>query len=150
MFYQMQEGYLTLSEGDWQDRSVHMLAANHLPLKGINVVVAREALPAGVGLADYIANQKSVLAKALTTFKLLADRAESVNGMPGHYLEFTWDNAGNAMHQIIIVISLKESVLNLTATTPGSPDERSRAELLAVMKSFQSGHAPQPQEGVVK
>lgn len=150
MFYQMQEGYLTLSKGEWQDRTVHMLAAKHLPVTGTNVVVTREALPTGVGLADYITNQKSVLARELAAFKLLADKDESVNDMPGHFLEFTWDNSGNTMHQIIMVINLKEGVLNLTATTPGKIDDASRAELLGVVKSFQPGYAPQQQESAAR
>jgi len=50
MIFQMQEGYLTLATGDWQDRTVNMLSANHLPVKGTNLVVTREALPDGLCL----------------------------------------------------------------------------------------------------
>lgn len=39
MIFQMQEGYLILGEGDWQDTSVNMLGANHLPTKGTNLLV---------------------------------------------------------------------------------------------------------------
>lgn len=147
MIYQMQEGYLTLGEGAWQDRTVHMLAANHLAVKGTNLIITREALPLGVGFADYLSNQKTELAKALTSFKLLADNADTINNLPAHFLEFGWDNQGTAMHQMIFIIHEKENVLNLTATVPGAIDETSRTTLLASMKSFTTGPAPLVQEG---
>ena len=150
MFYQMQEGYLTLSEGDWQDRSVHMLAARHMPVSGTNIVVTREELPSGFGLSDYVDNQKRLLAKELTSFKLMVDRVDSINEMPGHYLEFTWDNRGNAMHQIIICVDHRTSLLNFTATVPGAMDDAMRAELLAVLKSYKTGPAPVAKEGAGK
>lgn len=87
MIFQMQEGYLTLAIGEWQDRTVNMLAANHLPAKGANLVVTREPLPEGVSFTDYLANQKSVLAKELPGFKLLTDNSDNMNGQPAHYLE---------------------------------------------------------------
>ena len=142
MLYQMQEGYLTLGEGDWQDRSVHMLAANHLPAKGANLVVTREALPPGVAFADYLSTQKSELAKALSSFKLLADTADFINETPAHFLEFSWDNQGNAMHQMICIMHDNGNVLNLTATVPGAIDAATRTALLTAMKSFKPGPAP--------
>lgn len=150
MLYQMQEGYLTLTTGDWQDRTVNMLAANHLPTKGTNLVVTREALPPGVGLADYIGNQKTLLAKELAKFKLLVDSPDEINDAPAHFLEFSWDNQGNAMHQIIFIINDNANILNLTATVPGAMDEDTRATLVTAIKSFKPGPAPVEQEDAPK
>lgn len=150
MLYQMQEGYLTLATGDWQDRTVNMLAANHLPTKGTNLVVTREALPPGVGLADYIGNQKAILTKELAKFKLLVDCPDKIDETPAHFLEFSWDNRGNAMHQIIFIINDKANILNLTATVPGAMDDDTRATLLAAIKSFKFGPAPVGQEDAPK
>ena len=147
MIFQMQEGYLTLATGDWQDRSVNMLAANHLPVKGTNLVVTREALPEGVSFTDYLANQKSVLAKELPGFKLLTDSSDDMNGRPVHYLEVAWDNQGVTMQQMILVIDNNRSILNFTATMPGEVDEQSCTELLAVMRSFRPGPAPAERGG---
>lgn len=61
MIFQTQEGYLILATGEWRDRTVNMLSANHLPVKGTNLVVTREALAEGVSFTDYLA-----LAKTLT------------------------------------------------------------------------------------
>jgi hypothetical protein len=147
MTYQMQEGYLTLGEGDWQDRSVNMLAANHLPVRGTNIVITREPLPLGVTFADYLVNQKTILSKELTGFRLLSENPDSVNEFPAHFLDITWHNQGTAMRQLILVVDLGATVLNLTATVPGEPDETTRTELLATMKSFKPGPAPVGQEG---
>ena len=146
MQYQMQEGYLTLGEGDWQDRTVNMLAANHLPAKGANLVITREQLPPGVSFADYVQHQKAILAKELNSFALLNDTPDIINELPAHFLEFTWDNQGTAMHQMICVLHNNENVLNLTVTVPGAIDETSRSALLSAMKSFKPGPAPLKQK----
>ncbi len=101
MRYQMQEGYLTLGEGDWRDRTVNMLGAGHLPAKGANLVVTREPLPDGLGIDDYIKNQKTVMARELSGLTLLGESADSLNGLPVHFLEFRWSNQGGAMHQMV-------------------------------------------------
>ncbi|MEA5112973.1 MAG: DcrB-related protein [Geobacteraceae bacterium] len=142
MHYQMQEGYVTLTTGDWRDRTVNMLAATHLPVKGVSLVVTREPLPDGLSLADYLVNQKSVLAKELPKFRLLADSSDNMNGQPAHYLEVAWDNQGVAMQQIVLVIDNNRNIINFTATIPGAVDEQSRTELLTVMRSFKPGPAP--------
>ena len=142
MRYIMQEGYLFLGEGDWQDRTVNMLGANHLPTKGTNLVVTREPLPDGLSLADYLLNQKTLLAKELPDYSLLADNSDNMNGHPAHYLEVSWDNQGVAMQQMILVIDNNRNILNITATIPGEVDEQSRTELLTVMRSFRPGPVP--------
>jgi len=137
----MQEGYLTLGDGDWHDSSVNMLGANHLPTKGTNLVVTREPLPTGMSLADYLLNQKSILSKELTGFKIQQDNPDIINGLPAHFIEFTWNNQGNAMHQMMFIINNAGSVMNLTSTVPGNIDDESRATLMTAMKSFTVGQA---------
>ncbi len=138
----MHEGYLTLGEGDWQDTSVNMFGANHLPVKGTNLVVTREPLPAGMTLADYLLNQKTILSRELRGFKILSENPDTVNELPAHFMEFTWNNQGKAMHQMILIINNTDKVLNLTSTVPGKIDDESRSTLMAVMKSFTVGQAP--------
>ena len=148
MIFQMQEGYLTLGDGDWHDSSVNMLGANHLPTKGTNLVVTREPLPTGMSLADYLLNQKSILSKELTGFKIQQDNPDIINGLPAHFIEFTWNNQGGAMYQMVSVIYIEDGVLNLTATLPGGPDEATREAMLVAMKSFKFGAVPAPEGGV--
>ena len=99
-------------------------------------------LPAGVCFDDYVGNQKSFLAKELSSFTLIGDKADTIDALPAHYLEFTWKNHGASMHQIVMVLDNDRSILNLTATVPGTIDETTRDELYAVMKSFTPGSAP--------
>lgn len=142
MIFQMQEGYLTLGDGDWKDSSVNMLAANHLPTKGSNLVITREALPDGMALSDYLLNQKSILSKELSGLKILVDAPDEINELPAHFLAFTWDNQGNAIHQMMFVINNNGSLVNITSTIPGEMDDESRSELIAAMRSFKPGPAP--------
>ncbi len=142
MHYQMQEGYVTLATGDWRDRTVNMLVGTHLPVKGVSLVVTREPLPDGMSFSDYLTNQKSVLAKELPKFRLLADNSDNMNGQPVHNLEVAWDNQGVAMQQIVLVINNNRNILNFTATIPGEVNEQFRTELLTVMRSFRPGPAP--------
>jgi hypothetical protein len=113
-----------------------------LPVKGTNLVVTREPLPTGMSLADYLLNQKSILTKELTGFKILTDSPDTINGLPCHFLEFTWNNQGKAMHQMIFIINNTDSALNLTSTVPGNIDDESRATLMTAMRSFTVGQAP--------
>ncbi len=136
-----------MGEGDWRDRSVNMLGAGHIPAKGANLVVTREPLPDGLGIDDYIKNQKTVMARELSGLTLLAENSDSLNGLPVHFLEFRWSNQGGEMHQMVFVIHIDRCALNLTATFPDEPDETSRAEMLTAMRSFKPGPVPVVPEG---
>lgn len=147
MTYQMQEGYFSLGQGDWKDRSINMLAAMHLPARGANLTVTREPLPPGVEFGDYISSQKRTMEKELGGFELVADSPDSIDGMPAHFLEFSWKHQGNLTHQMVLVINIDDRVLNLTATIPGGLDISSRDELLSIMRGFRLGAAPPPEGG---
>jgi hypothetical protein len=138
MYYQIQEGYFTL-EGEWQDRSVNLLAAMHLPVAGANLVVTREALPPGMGFHEYLTQQKKGLEKELSGFELLADNQESLERVPARFLEFSWKNQGAGMHQMLLVLDNGDQVLTLTATVPGDLNQETRDALLAAMMSFRFG-----------
>ncbi len=141
MIYQIQEGYFTLGEGEWQDRSINLLAAMHLPAKGANLTVTREPLPPGVDFADYIDNQKKTIEKELSGFTFIADNPDSIDQMPAHYLEFSWKHQGNVTHQMVLVINNNGRILNLTATIPGGMDETTHDALLSAMRGFRFGTA---------
>jgi hypothetical protein len=147
MTYQMQEGYFTL-EGDWRDRSINMLAAEHLPVKGANLTVTREPLPPGMKFVDYLGNQKRTIAKELPEFAIHADNPDSIDQLPAHYLEFSWKNQGSAMHQMVMVINLDGQILSLTATIPGGNEKSSRESLLSVMRGFRFGSATTAERGL--
>ena len=140
MVYQMQEGYLTLND-TWRDQSVNVLVPERVPIKGVNLVVARDIMPLGMAFADYISQQKLTFEKEMTEYKLTTDAPGAVDQRPAHFLEFSWDNSGKQLQQMMVVIQDKNHILSLTGTIPGSIDEDARSSLLAAMISFK--FAPQ-------
>lgn len=143
MKYNMQEGYLTLSSGEWQDRSVNVLAPRHLKTKGANLVVARDTMPMGTDVQDYLEQEKQTFRKELAEFQILADVEDSIGGHPVHFLEFTWKGDGKDVYQIMGIIPVKENIISLTATIPGAPDKSDREELLEAIISFRFHDPPQ-------
>ena len=146
MIYQMQEGYFTL-EGDWRDRSINMLEAAHLPVKGANLTVTREPLPPGMKFDDYFGSQKRTIAKELPEFMIHADNPDIIDQLPAHYLEFSWKNQGSAMRQMVMVINLDGQILSLTATIPGGNENSCREALLCVMRSLRFGSTTTAERG---
>lgn len=134
MLYRMQEGTLTL-DGQWQDKSVNVLVPQGLP-QGMNLVVSRDVLPPGMGLSDYLRQQKKVFQDELAAFRFRADEPAEIDGRSGSLLEFEWDNQGSLVHQLMVVIQDKEQILSMTATAPGGMDEAVREVMLAAMRSF--------------
>lgn len=142
MKYIMQEGYLTLSSGEWQDRSVNVLAPHHLKTKGANLVIARDTMPMGTNIQDYLDLQKQELGKELTDFTILADVEDSIGDHPAHFLEFTWKGNGKDVYQIMGVIPVDQKIISLTATIPGAPDKSDREELMEAIISFRFHDPP--------
>jgi len=54
MRYQMQEGTIELSDHHWQDRTAHILSCEDFPIKNVNIVITREALPKGRGIDAHL------------------------------------------------------------------------------------------------
>lgn len=134
MQYRMQEGCLTL-DGEWQDKSVNVLVPQGLP-KGINLVVSRDILPLGMGITDYLQQQKKVFQDELSAFRFRMEEQTVIDGRPAFLLEFEWDNQGSLVHQLMAVIQEQERILSLTATAPGGMDDSVREVMLTAMKSF--------------
>lgn len=143
MKYNMQEGYVTLSGEEWEDHSVNVLAPRHLKTKGANLVIARDTMPTGTDVADYLNQQKQTFKKELSDFTILADVEDSIGGHPAHFLEFTWKGDGKDVYQIMGIIPVKENIISLTATIPGAPDKSDREELLEAIISFRFHDPPQ-------
>lgn len=134
MQYRMQEGCLTL-DGEWQDKSVNVLVPQGLP-QGMNLVVSRDVLPLGMGLPDYLQQQKKVFRDELADFRFRMEEVAEIDGRPASLLEFEWDNQGSLVHQLMAVVQEKERILSLTATAPGGMDDSVREVMLTAIKSF--------------
>jgi hypothetical protein len=135
MVYQMQEGCLTLDR-TWHDQSVNVLVPEGVATKGVNLVVARDTMPLGMTLTDYVAQQKITFEKELTEYRLMADSPGAVDQRSAHFLEFSWKNDGKLLQQMMVVILDNRHIVNLTGTIPGQGDAEARSFLLAAMISF--------------
>jgi len=140
MVYQMQEGRLSLND-TWRDQSVNVLVPERVATQGVNLVVARDVLPLGMAFADYLTQQKITFEKELAEYKLTADAPGTVDERPAHFLEFSWNNSGKPIQQLMVVIKDGHRILSLTGTVPGSGDDQARSCLLSAMISFK--FAPQ-------
>ena len=135
MVYQMQEACLTLDDA-WQDQSVNVLIPTEVTTKGVSLVVARDVIPLGMTLAEYLEQQKATFEKELAEFKLVLDAPGSVDHRPAHFLEFSWNNNGKLLQQMVIVVQDNNRTLSLTGTIPGKADQDIRGFLLAAMTSL--------------
>ena len=92
MLYRVAEGSLTLQEGDWQDQSINVLLPTFLPVQGANLVLARDKLPLGMTLDDYIAQQRQSFTQQMAEFSMLSDSRGQLDGREAHFLEFSWQS----------------------------------------------------------
>ena len=135
MVYRMQEGCLTVDD-TWQDQSVNVLVPKQVGTKGVNLVVARDTMPLGMTLADYLSQQKTNFEKELTEYKAMADSPGTVDQRPAHFLEFSWNNNGTPLQQMMVIVQDSDRILSFTGTIPGNGDNDARSSLLAAMISF--------------
>lgn len=135
MVYRMQEGCLTLDD-TWRDQSVNVLVPERVAVKGVNLVVARDTVPLGMSFADYLSQQKITFEKELTEYRLMADSPGTVDQRPAHFLEFSWNNNGKPLQQVMVIVQDNTRILSFTGTIPGSGDELARNSLLTAMISF--------------
>lgn len=141
MIYQMNEGYLPL-DGAWQDQTVNVLVPREAAVKGINLVCSRDLLPMGAAFKDYLSAQRKNFEKELPKFRSIEDAEDTLEERPAHFFEFTWNNQGKTLHQMMIVTCLEDRVLSLTATVPGGMDDAMREKQRGILKRFRFGRAP--------
>jgi hypothetical protein len=137
MLYRVAEGSLTLDEGDWQDQSINVLLPTHLPVQGANLVLARDKLPLGMTLDDYIAQQRQNFGQQLAEVQILGDSRGQLDGREAHFLEFSWQSDGKPIHQMMAtVLHGQKELLNFTGSIPGAVDEGTRRTLMQAVTSF--------------
>lgn len=136
MVYRIAEGSLSLAS-EWQDQSINVLLPKNSAVQGANLVIARDRLPLGQTFQDYVIQQRQTFAAQLVGFEIIADTAGSVDGREAHFLEISWRNDGNPVHQIMaMVLHDANAVLNFTGSIPGGKDDETRGALIAAINSF--------------
>ena len=143
MQYRVQEGSLTL-DGNWHDRSVNMFLPAGTPVEGVSVVLARDRLPAGQGPAGYATRQRQTFEKELKGFSLLRNTPGIIDGRQAHFLEFNWVADNSTLYQAYVSIFDNDTVLNFTASIPGTADNIDlRKALMKTICSFKFAASPE-------
>ncbi|MGU0171827.1 DcrB-related protein [Escherichia coli] len=112
MQYLINEGHFTLP-GNWQDSSMNILTPVLSAIAGANVVVTREILPDGALFDDYLVVQKKFRTELSKMVFTVEERCH-VQERPAEYWEFSWDNKGVMIQQLLLVILNERQVLTLT------------------------------------
>jgi hypothetical protein len=144
MLYQLSEGYFIL-EGGWEDKTVNVFVATNMPLTDVSLVVARDALPEGMSLADYVVRQRQTFQKKLSGFAMLRDAGGTIDGRPAHFMEFTWSDKGKPLHQMAMAVNDRGLLLNFTASIPGTADAETRKLILRTLRGFKFRTPAEPQ-----
>ena len=135
MLYRLQEGALEL-EGDWQDQSIQVLAPLEAA-RGVNLVAARDILPMGMTLNDYIAQQRTSFHRQMQGLKISMDQAGALDGRDAHFMEIAWSSEGRQLHQLVAtVLHEKNALLTFTASMPDAVDAETRRGLMRAISSF--------------
>jgi hypothetical protein len=136
MQYTINEGKLELTQ-TWQDQSANVLVPVGCKVKGANLVIARDAMPLGSSLSEYVEVQKTAFIKQLKNFSLQRENIENIQNKPVHFLDFTWLKDGKEIYQIINVRELTSpSLLCFTGTIPGGYDAEVFQLLMSAIQSF--------------
>ena len=123
MQYLINEGHFTLP-GNWQGSSMNILTPVLSAIAGANVVVTREILPDGALFDDYLVVQKKKFRTELSKMVFTVEERCHVQERPAEYWEFSWDNKGVMIQQLLLVILNERQVLTLTYS---STQARSRS-----------------------
>lgn len=113
MQYLINEGHFTLP-GNWQGSSMNILTPVLSAIAGANVVVTREILPDGALFDDYLVVQKKKFRTELSKMVFTVEERCHVQERPAEYWEFSWDNKGVMIQQLLLVILNERQVLTLT------------------------------------
>jgi len=145
MRYQMQEGTIELSNHHWQDRTAHILSCEEFPVKNVNIVVTREALPKERDFDSHIEVIAETFQKELQSYELKSREKGFLDGRPSYFFEMGWVDKGKFIAQLVLYVEDKGQLLSLTATALGGMDNVTRGELLAILRTFRFS----PSEGDV-
>lgn len=143
MLYLINEGHLTLP-GRWQDSSMNILTPVLSEIPGANLVVTRENLPEGAEFSDYLAVQKKKFCTELAEMAFSVEESCRLEERPAEYWEFSWNNKGVMIQQLLLVILNGRQILTLTYSATQALTEEDRKAMRGTLLQFRFGI---PQEG---
>ena len=131
--YHMNEGKITLPD-NWRDDSMHVFA---LPDdSGVNLVINRTPVPAGLDHDSYYAETLAQFEASLPGFTEIARTMIAVDGMPAQTLEYRWKSPEGEMHQYVVMQIRQTLLLTFTVTSPGTLATSQRDYFRQIIQSF--------------
>lgn len=141
MQYLINEGHFTLP-GHWQDSSMNILTPALSAVAGANLVVTREILPDGAQFSDYLAVQKKKFRTELAEMAFTVEERCHVEERPAEYWEFSWNNKGVTIQQLLLVMQNGRQVLTLTYSSTQAQEEEERKAMRKALLNFRFGVPP--------
>ncbi|EAU5901937.1 DUF1795 domain-containing protein [Salmonella enterica] len=138
MQYLINEGHFSLP-GNWQDNTMNILTPVLSDIAGANLVVTREILPEGAEFSDYLAVQKKKFRTELKAMTFTVEESCYVEERPAEYWEFSWNNNGITIQQLLLVILNGRQVLTLTYSSTQALAEEDRKTMRGTLLHFRFG-----------
>ncbi|CAH6140213.1 DcrB-related protein [Citrobacter koseri] len=138
MQYLINEGHFSLP-GNWQDNTMNILTPVLSDIAGANLVVTRENLPEGAEFSDYLAVQKKKFRTELKAMAFTVEEACHVEERPAEYWEFSWNNNGITIQQLLLVMLNGRQVLTLTYSSTQALAEEDRKAMRGTLLHFRFG-----------
>lgn len=138
MSYTLNEGTLALHPSD--DRSINILSLARQDAPPLTLIITRDALEPGEGLAAAVTRQLKALSRQVQAFKEHARREATFgrDAWPVVLLETSFKQAGQPTHQCQAVAQLADNrLLILTLSSPTPLTDGLREQWLALLDSFQ-------------
>lgn len=138
MQYLINEGHFSLP-GNWQDSTMNILTPVLSDVAGANLVVTRENLPEGAEFSDYLAVQKKKFRTELKAMTFTVEEPCHVEERPAEYWEFSWNNNGITIQQLLLVMLNGRQVLTLTYSSTQALAEEDRKAMQGALLHFRFG-----------
>lgn len=138
MQYLINEGHFSLP-GNWQDSTMNILTPVLSDVAGANLVVTRENLPEGAEFSDYLAVQKKKFRTELKAMTFTVEEPCHVEERPAEYWEFSWNNNGITIQQLLLVMLNGRQVLTLTYSSTQEMAEEDRKAMRGALLHFRYG-----------
>lgn len=130
--YQMNEGTLAIP-AQWRDESLHVFV---LPDETTNLVVNRTPTEPGQTPDGVYQKTLEQFSTHLTGYKEVQSWELTLSGAPAPALEYTWQSPEGQMHQVVVMQVRGNLLLTFTITAAEVLSDTRKAELLAVIETF--------------
>lgn len=131
--YRMNEGSIRVPE-NWRDDSMQVFTVPDD--SGINLVINRTPVPAGLDSDSYYAETLAQFQSSLPGFHELARATVTLDGEAAQTLEYRWQSPEGQMHQYVVMQIRQGLLLTFTVTAPKTLAASQRDYFQQIIQSF--------------